>query len=702
MYSQIGVWDKMKKLFTVFMGIILLSSIISAGPPMPQPFVIYITFNGVLVEGLDVTFSCLGGTSVTETTNDKGGVMVEVSNLGSCSLLSTSCGDSACDAQYNTGNLDYPYTVNYELGKAPPIPEPECLIDSDCPISYECISEECVYVEPTPDPEPVVKDKVNSNTDGTIAIIESNFGDCIDVVITDNKLDKLFDGIIDFNTEEYDTHEEISLKACSETSIDDIDLGLDPYLKIEEEGIQYLYVFDDLLPLAEIEADEELEINFLGEDIEIISLSSNSMTIRHGELFSHLDGCVEGEEIYYNGLPISIGTINEDFVYVSYNGDSERINYKEVGEVGGIQIYADETVPNKDAPGLCSIRIAEDIEEIIDDGDEYNENWDYIIGEGFIGITNSQEYKYLDEETKPLKLGDKIVLPNDFTTIKVNEITTSDVTEIDIKLRDTYFEIRGNRDDSFADEYDEIHVNANGIYDEDEVLIAPDDVRIGESEVSLALGSVKIGDLTIEWDFLDILYKGVSFSEKDDNYLTHEGIIFKNAEDSVKNQGTFDVIVPDEIPEMIITIGAESETIGIDEPVTCPITSECTEEECVATVCPTYKEPVCPVQKVCEETTCPGTSNNLAAIIITGILGLAGGLGIFFKLFNNKIFLSSNTGLKTYRGRDGTLKIYHKHPGTTGYHNPQTSHRAPEKHPRGMIDVKDGYVKNAKGLWEYK
>ncbi len=674
----------MKKLFTIFMGIILLSSIIFAAIPMPDPLRIYIKFNGVLVEGVDVTYSCLGGNSVTETTNDKGGVAVTISNLGICPLLTTSCGDPACDVTYNTGNLDYPYTTTYELGEEPDIPEPE--------------------PEPDPEPEVLVEDKVNSNSDKTIALIEANYGNCVDVIITDSKLAKLFDGVIDFDTEDYDTHEELRVKYCIETSLDDVDFGLDPYVIIEEEDFKYCYVFDDLIPYATVEDDEELEIEFLSDSLEIISLSSSKMTIRHGELFNEQDGCVEGEEIDYNGLPITIGAIDNDFVYLSYNGESGRMEFEEIGEIGGIQIYVDESVPLKDKPGLCSIRIAEDIEEIIEDGDEYNELWDYSITEGNICIVNSEEYKYLDEANKPLTLGDKIVLPNDFAVIKVNEITSSDVTEIGIRVRDSYLNVLGEAEDSFTfnnEDYDELFVGAEGILDEDKIFIS-NKVRIGESNVYLEKGSIIIGDLVIELDFLDILYEGVSFASKEDKYLTYTGIIFKDPENSVNGHSTFDVIVPDEIPELIVTVGAESETIGIEpEPVVCDET-ECTEEECIETVCPKTTCPIYPKTTCPEEKTCPPVTTNLAAIIITGILGLAGGAGIFFKLFNNKIFLSSNTGVKMYRGRDGTLKTLHKHPGTRGYHNPQTSHRDPEKHPRGMIDVAKHYQKNSSGEWEYR
>ncbi|KKN53827.1 hypothetical protein LCGC14_0598530 [marine sediment metagenome] len=712
----------MKKILTILIGLMLLLPITSlAGAPSPKPFVAYVMFKGEPVVGLDVLFTC-GGKTITKTTNIKGGVMVDIGGGSpefkdvTCSILEVDCGYEACQKTYNAGAMDCPKCEYiYELGEAPPEPVPECLIDSDCSLNYKCISEKCVYVEPeptpTPTPEPKIEEKVNSNEDGTIALIEANFGDCVDVVITDSKLSKLFDGTIDFDTEDYDTHEEISLKYCIETSLDDVDFGLEPKVIIEEESIEYCYVFDDLIPLADIARDEELEIEFLNDSLEIISLSNDRMTIRHGELYNEQDGCVEGEEIDYNGLPISIGTIGEDFVYLSYNGESERINYETVGEVGEIQIYVDEAVPNRDRPGLCSIRIAEDIEEAIDDGDEFVPGWDYKIIENRICITNSEEYKYLDEGNQPLSLGDKIELPNEFVVIKVNKISTSDVTEVDIKIRDDYFLVQGSRDDDQDDafsynneDYDEVYVGAEGILDSDKVLITIGSIRIGESDVYLEQGSLIIGDLTIELNFLDILYKGISFANKDDNYLTYEGIIFKNPEDSVDGKGTFDVIVPDEVPELTVTIGLESETIGIEpEPTECPA---CTEEECIDTVCPSPAVcKTCPdiIPTECPpEKTCPPVTNNLAAIIITGILSMGGGAAIFFKLFNNKIFTSSRTGIKSYRGRDGTLKILHKHPGTTGYHDPQISHRAPETHPKGMIDVKEGYVKNEKGEWEYR
>ncbi len=145
----------------------------------------------------------------------------------------------------------------------------------------------------------------------------------------------------------------------------------------------------------------------------------------------------------------------------------------------------------------------------------------------------------------------------------------------------------------------------------------------------------------------------------------------------------------------------------------CPacITDTCPPKE----VCPA--ENSCPPRETCliatmEECStmypgkpCPETDssgNPIWVTILVAILGAGGGAGIYFKLFNGVIFTSSNTGVKKYRGRDGELKIHHKHPGTRGYHDTEVMHRKPETHPKGMIDCSKHYVKNADGEWEYQ
>lgn len=429
---------------------------------------------------------------------------------------------------FEDGNLGG-HEVSFEASEAPPEPEPE--------------------------PEPTEVTKVTSNEDKSVALIEAYYGDCIEATILDNKLSKLIDEEIDFEGDDYNVHEEIIVKACLKTSLDDEDYGLTPYLVIPEEGITYKYVFDDAIPKVEVNIDDPLEITVLGDEIEIVDIDDNSMTILYGE---EID-VKEGETV--KGVTVNI--IHDDYVSVTVGGESAKIYEGEVEDVGGLEIQVIDVLVDDDVKDLVTLRIAEDVELNIKDGDDYNEGeiWKWVITSNSIGITNQNKYEDIDEDEEylPLAEGDSITLPNDYATIKLHSISTPEVTELDIRVKDSYLKIKGSRDDSFADEYDLIYIDTNGIYDEDEVPISTDKVRIGESDIYLEIANdiLKIQKLTIDLLMNDISYDGESYSLEDGNFLDYQGITFKDAENAVEDKDNFKVTIPDERPEVTITIGAE-------------------------------------------------------------------------------------------------------------------------------------------------
>ena len=132
--------------------------------------------------------------------------------------------------------------------------------------------------------------------------------------------------------------------------------------------------------------------------------------------------------------------------------------------------------------------------------------------------------------------------------------------------------------------------------------------------------------------------------------------------------------------------------IIIDDDVDCPTVD-----------CPA--NPGCPSCRECNICPLEPDEDNKQAIgigIIVAILSAAGGAAVMFSLANDKMSTGKGTGMKFYRGRNGELKILHKHSGIKGYHNPNILHRKPENHPKGMVDVGDKYLKNSEGDWEYK
>lgn len=125
------------------------------------------------------------------------------------------------------------------------------------------------------------------------------------------------------------------------------------------------------------------------------------------------------------------------------------------------------------------------------------------------------------------------------------------------------------------------------------------------------------------------------------------------------------------------------ECIECPEPEPCPTIEEQLPYFCpeIDELCQSEFEEKC--ELICGECPEPTEDYNWAWGLIVGILAGAGGSAWALR---NRMFSTKNTGYKRYVGRDGTEKIFHKHPGIKGYHDPEISHRdAWEKHLRGQI-----------------
>ena len=95
--------------------------------------------------------------------------------------------------------------------------------------------------------------------------------------LDDSDLPFLQDVEIDFDGENIDIHEEILLSndVGIRTSIYDEEFEDNIYLTLEDSGaIEYRYVFDDALAIADVSRDEPLVINFMSNDIEIVIKST--------------------------------------------------------------------------------------------------------------------------------------------------------------------------------------------------------------------------------------------------------------------------------------------------------------------------------------------------------------------------------------------------------------------------------------------
>ena len=652
----------MKRINVFLICMMLFASLVMAGPPTPGPVQGKVTYNAELLSGYEVSITnsetgeTLTSTEVQSLVTDNGVYAFDLSEFSmgySGGYIIASIGSDEISFKV----LDTPFLApTLELGTAPEEPA----------------------------------QTTSSDTEKTSSAADYYYGEAIDIKIGNNKISKLLDTEIRFDGENYDIEEFVYLKGMFATSFDDVDYGTDPYLVIDE--LKYLYTFIDLFPIDDVTEDETLTLNLLGKEYEISDIKGDELTLFAGKE----EPLLEGES--FEGLKVM--TIGDDYIFVEFNGATAKIDEGEIGEVGGIEVYVKDVMQDDDVTDFCLIRIAEDVEERIEDGDDFFESeiyaWviDMDADPQVIGVINQEEFEDLDEDAKPLALGEKLSLPNEYLDIKFGSLSEGDRYELDIRVKDDGLIIEGDFTYD-SEDYNEVFLNSVGFYDDDD-LITIDKLQIGDGEYYAERGSLKVGDLRVLLDMTDITYDAISYALKDDDFLDYFGIIFKNPEDAVDDKRSFKVSVPEERPEATIVFGddlaVEIEPEACEE-VICPT---CEVKECVEQTCP-----ACDVCTTCE--VCPECEDGISLMVtaLVGILTAAGGAGVMFKLFNDKMFVGKNTGVKSYRGRNGELKIHHKHPGTTGYHSTETSHRDPEKHPKGMIDVGNKYLKNAKGEWEF-
>ena len=579
----------MNKSITLFLLSLIIVGLMTASAGL-FPMIIsgQVRFEGELGVGQQVKFSNLDkpGISGEVRTNQNGVYQILLNNLRDSRGRETSDFDrirlEVCPESLNPDCVkvleeaieSVPQTVNFDVNVPAPRQTFVCsngdIVDdpADCPVA----DPEDPPVDDEDEVDIEVEERVSTNDDKTVASIEAFYGQPIEVVIGDSKLGKFIDDEIDFDGTDYDVKEVIMLSGTILTSIDDEDFGTDPYFTVDAGDIVYKYIFEEEIDLSEISEDDELEIVFLGQRISIIDADRNSITIEKGK---EID-LMEGDSITVDGEVLTATTITEKKVLISCEGwGSITLDEDETDDICGIEIKAVDIIEDEDVADRVTLIVGTDVEESIDDGDDYydDEEWEWIINlPEYIAIVNQEEYDAIDEDYEAITLGQSIVLPEDFLEVRFREVTDSEVTDITMRLRDKdnkdYLHLKGDEDDSFnsgAKDFDELYIDETGIYDEDLVLIG-DEVTIGRGDFNVELGSIKIGKLTIELDFSDILYDGLSYLSKDEKYLDYFGIIFRDPENAVEDEGPFRISVPEERPEATITVGEVLEpTVEVPE-----------------------------------------------------------------------------------------------------------------------------------------
>lgn len=410
------------------------------------------------------------------------------------------------------------------------------------------------------------EDKATEAEESKFELEDVNIG--VDIVeeLTDRDITKLQDTEIEFDGDDYDVEEVFSLTGLN-VAVNEKDYDGRPYLIVPTEGIVYKYNIDNALDTNRIYVgDESLTINFLGEELEIIEWGVDKITFNKGieELFK------DGETKIIDGVEITVRVIGNDFVSLIVDGETETIRGGETEEVGDIEIEAKEIlyVSKVGYDSYVTLRVGEEVETSIEDGEEYEEDsaWEYVVDANSIGLKLVEEFKYIDEDEdfQALASGDTLSLPNDYITVEFGGLVEEDSVSyrFDTVKDNDYLRIRGEIFEGIND-YTKVYIDNTGkIFDDDSVdsKYIGTSVELGNTGIVLntnSTGVVIIDGIKMALNLSDITVETVggyiSLIGREDDYTTNYGITIENPEDAIEDEN-LKIVIPDEKAEAIVKI----------------------------------------------------------------------------------------------------------------------------------------------------
>ncbi|MBR9679590.1 MAG: hypothetical protein GOU99_00905 [Candidatus Altiarchaeota archaeon] len=340
----------------------------------------------------------------------------------------------------------------------------------------------------------------------------------------DNDIPKLQDTEISFSDDTFDIHEEVilgqtNLKLVTGVGTSDMsgindadtygsDVASKTYMKVTEDDITYKYVFDDNVPVGDIDTTHLLKINFLGSQLEISAATeSNNATSGVDEVTVSIGTeyvLAQGATAVVDAKTVTVDTIGDSSVALSISGsgcsDTDFVSSGSTWETScGVDVKVESIlyVDAGHADNKVKVSIGTDITKTYKHGEAYigyeDEDtptwvWDILIGVDdkidSIGVAYNLDITSLDDS--PISVGGELALPGDFVVLRLVDYNTDTYGQFDVKIdsSEKIYDAAGTNlyvsnlpvlifdgpeDDSFAggsweSEKIAIHLNATGAY----------------------------------------------------------------------------------------------------------------------------------------------------------------------------------------------------------------------------------------------
>ena len=382
------------------------------------------------------------------------------------------------------------------------------------------------------------------------------FGEAFsETTLSDREIVSLFDGEVEFDNDDYDAEETLTLSdLVLDANNDDME-GID-YLTLVEGSVSYLYSFEDL-NVSEIgEDDEELTFNFLGKEVSVSEWEGEDIVFSQGAEYL----VNEGESITVDDSVVKLELVMDSSVYVIVNGVGGKVSEGKTKTINGIDIKAKEVLYSaKDSRvGMAELIIGSEIEVDASDGDEYADDspfkWSIDGDSATIGVVLSEDFDELDEDFNALGVEGKLCLPNDYICLIYDGSMGEDFRDYSFEGDDEETEIYGDFIINDRESCDDILIryNVSGennytLWDEDNDYDDDDDAQIEstieleDSEFTLEVdedtGVITLVhesdsdlDIVIPFNVSSVTIDGSSIDE-DYEYLSDYGVVVSNTEE---------------------------------------------------------------------------------------------------------------------------------------------------------------------------
>jgi len=340
------------------------------------------------------------------------------------------------------------------------------------------------------------------------------------ITLSDRKLSKLFDGTVLFDGDDYDV-EELVIFAGLKIANDDEDYSGEAFLTVTEPGIEYKVIFDDDLVLEDIgEDDNYLNINFLGQPMEITGWNGTEITVRRGAEYT----LKEGESIIIDGKELLVLFVGDNGkAEIAFDGIAEVFTEGQTRNFNGVDVFLSEVLYNS-RMGMVTVRVGNDVKETYRSKEEFVEDsiWNWVITDNSLGVILGEEFVGFDaeEDFNALAYGKTLGLPYDYVVMKFDGLSTEDMTNIKVDKSGAYTRLTGKFEYDL-ETYTKLYFNGSELLDQD------------KNALGLTITVVDIEDSDYELEVCDE-FLCVNTKDTDDNLLkfnidTFDGAYFDTA-----------------------------------------------------------------------------------------------------------------------------------------------------------------------------